>query len=51
MAFGSIIKDIKELVDAMKTEFAALAKVLEEVKSSQKRIEATMGSLLDKPKK
>lgn len=48
MALGQTIKDIQALVDSIKADFSTLTKALEEVKASQKRIEATLASMLDK---
>jgi hypothetical protein len=46
MAFGSVIRDMKELVANMGTEFSELKKMLDTIAASQKRIEATVAQLL-----
>lgn len=51
MALGSIVTEMRTLVQEVKTLFTDLIKAVEEIRNSQKRLEATMASLLDKPKK
>ncbi len=51
MALGSVVTEMRALINEVKTLFTDLIKSVEEIRSSQKRLEAVVASMLDKPKK